>query len=212
MLKFQTHPDIIFTTILHESMSLIIDQIRELDNSSERTGTTPDHLETLLPNAGMVFKAETALRVLKNMLVSLKEPWLYVLNNYHYLLLYDTLQYFCEIHNDLVRTAPDLEEKKEVSMIGGIQIEYIDFDDIVGMFFFDTDFLLDTETVIDLGLDKRALLGIHGETFSISQGLSPHPEELALIRDDTEMDYPAEQQLLWSETSSVYPDLKIADQ
>lgn len=133
---------------------------------------------------------------------------LFHMNNYHFLILYDTLQHYCEIRNDMVRTSDDLREKEKLTVIGGVQIEVINFDDLIAVYFFDIDFLLDTETVIGLGLDKRSLLGIHNETFGISQGLSPHPEELKLVADDYDRYDPAEQPLLWSEKSKGYPDLK----
>ncbi len=212
MLRFQTHPDKVFTIILHDSMSLMLARLRDLDEYSKHIGTRQDNFENLLPNAYRVFNAETALTVLNKMLLCQKEAWRYILNDYHYLLLYDTLQCFSEIHNDMVRTAQSLQEREEASMIGGVHIERINFNDLVAMFFFDNDFLLDTETVINLGLDKRKLLGIHGETFSISQGLAPHPEELALVKDYNNWNDPAEQPPLWSESSTAYPDMQATDQ
>jgi hypothetical protein len=80
----------------------------------------------------------------------------------------------------MLLTADGVREKEELSMIAGFRIEKIDFDGLVALYFFDIDFLLDSETVSDLGLDKRAMLGIQNETFGISQGMSPHPEELEL--------------------------------
>ncbi len=212
MLKFQTHPDRVFTVILQESMSLMVDLLRDLEENLEQTGTSTDNQDNLLPNAGRVFNAETAFNVLKQILGYHRETGLYALNDYHYLLMYDTLKYFCEIHNDRVRTAPDLREKEEASMIGGVPIERISFDDMIAMFFYDIDFLLDAETVIKLGLDKRETLGIHSEIFGISQGLAPHPEELKLKPADNDKYEMSEQPKFWSEASKVYPYMKASDE
>lgn len=212
MLKFQTPPDKVFTIILQESMSLMIDQLRELEEYSEHAGTSPDKLKNLLPNAGRVFNWETALCVLRKMLICHKETCLYVLNDYHYLLLYDTLQNLCDIHNDMVRTSLNLKDKEETSRLGGVHIERINFDDLIAVYFHDIDFLLDAETVLRLGLDKREILGIHVETFGISQGLAPHPEELEIKPDDNDEYEMTEYPKFWSRSSKVYPDMKASDE
>ena len=204
-------PDGIFTAMLEKSIEIIIDQLRELINTRLEKGTRGNEFEYLMPNAGRVFTPEAALKTLREILICHKRENLYRLNNYHYLLLYDTLYNYCEIHNDLVRTAADGREKKEVSDLGGFYVERIDFDDLIAMFFFDTDFLMDAETVVKLGLDKRKMLGIHGETFGISQGLVPHPEELELKRDDFDEYAGEEHPEFWSESSNVYPDMKASD-
>ncbi len=212
MLKFQTYPDKIFGSILEKSMSLMIDLLRDLEENSLDTGMSSDNLENLLPNACRVFNAETATNVLNKILVCHRDKLFYKLNDYHNLLLNDTLQNFCDIHNDMVLTAANHQDKEETSMIGETHVERINFDDLIAMFFFDTDFLLDTETVINLGLDKRQILGIHGETFGISQGLAPHPEELEIKPDDNDEDEMTEHSKFWSETSKEYPDMKASDE
>lgn len=208
MLRFQTHPDVVFMAILQESMAMMIDQLREMEGDLSSAGEDPYDRENLLPNAGRVFNTVTAMNTLRQILRCHRENMLFHMNNYHFLILYDTLQHYCKIRNDMVRTSDDLREKEKLTVIGGVQIEVIKFDDLIAVYFFDIDFLLDTETVIGLGLDKRSLLGIHNETFGISQGLSPHPEELKLVADDYDRYDPAEQPLLWSEKSKKYPDLK----
>ncbi len=211
MLKFQTNPDVVFMAILSDSMSLMVDQLREVEEELLMPGLKRDDLQIILPNACRVFNAGTAIHTLRQMLNCHREKLLYCMNDYHFLILYDTLQNFCDIHNDFVRTADDVREKEELSMLGGIQIERINFDDLIDIYFFDIDFLLDTKTVTGLGLDGRKMLGIRDEAFGISHGLTPHSEELALIADEYERYDPAEQDQLWSESSKVYPDTKASD-
>ena len=194
--------------ILTDSMEMMIDQIRELLAVNRKRAVGSGPLESLMPNAGRSFNSETALKTLKKMLQCHKGPGFYHLNNYHYLLLYDTLESFCEIHNDLVRTAPNDREKNKASRIAGVHVERISFDDLTAMYFYDTDFLLDADTVINLGLDKRKLLGIHEETFGISQGLAPHPEELRIRKGKEEIPELRVTSRFWGPDSRVYPDLK----
>jgi hypothetical protein len=180
MLRFQAPPDEIFMAILEEGIMLMIDQIRSIKSFSRNKEDEKEHCKSLLPFACNVFNSETALRTLKSMLTYHKKPGLFVLNDYHYLLLYDTLQYYCDVHNDMVKNTLDRNEKKKASLVGTFYIEEIFFDDLIDIYFYDTDFLLNADTVVNLGVDNRKALGLNDETFGISQGLSPHPEELKI--------------------------------
>ena len=209
MLRFQTAPDRIFMAILQESLELMIDQIRTIKMIRHREEEREYELSALLSNVGKVFNYVTALKTLKRMLVCHRRPGLYNLNDYHYLLLYDTLLNFCEIHNDMVRVSSSAGAKKREAKVGAFYIEKIDFDLLIGVYFYDTDFLLDAETVIKLGIEKRIELGIQDETFGISQGLAPHPEELKITVNKNEKPFLATQSRYWGKSSSVYPDLEV---
>ena len=58
----------------------------------------------------------------------------------------------------------------------------IDFDALVDMHFWDTDFLLDFEQFARLEPDAKANLGFSPSVFGVIQGLAPHPDELVLRR------------------------------
>ena len=77
--------------------------------------------------------------------------------------------------------------------------------------FFDIDFLLDTGTMFDLGSEKRNYLGIDEETFGISQGLAPHPEELIMKVQEDELPVATGQSRFWGPSSRVYPDLSTGE-
>jgi hypothetical protein len=208
MLRFQTPPDKIFMAILTESMEMMIDQMRETLSVHREKEVDTVSLESLMPNASRVFAPETALKILKRMLHCHKGPGFYRLNDYHFLLLYDVLGYFCDIHNDMVHTTPHAEEKNRASRIAGVHIEKINFNDLIAMYFYDTDFLLDADTMLNLGIDKRKALGIHEETFGLSQGLAPHPEEFRLKEEKEDVPELRITSRFWSPGSKVYPDLK----
>jgi len=111
----------------------------------------------------------------------------------------------------MVRTAPNTREKKKASRIAGVHIEKIKFDDLIAMYFYDTDFLFDADTVLQLGVDKRNVLGMHNETFGISQGLAPHTEELSIRLMDKEKSELIVQSQFWGSGSKVYPDLNAKE-
>lgn len=209
MLRFETPPDRIFMAILEESISLMIDLIREIKAVKDLPG---NELEFLLPTAGKVFGPLTAIKTRKRILACNKRPGLYRLNDYHYLLLYDTLQYFCEIHNDMVKEAHSGFEKQRMSKVGAFYIERIDFDALIDIYFYDIDFLMDGDTMIGLGLERRKELGLNDETFGISQGMAPHPDELKIKRQDDEKPVLIIQSRYWGPGSRVYPDLNSREE
>jgi hypothetical protein len=96
----------------------------------------------------------------------------YQLTDYHWLLLYEVLKVHCEIFND--------GEGYACEVPGKYGIRYIDFNAVVERFFWDIDFLLPGEEVMGLGMEGRKQLAISPETFGLTQGLKPHPEELCL--------------------------------
>ncbi len=211
MLKFQVPPDRIFMTILDYTFVLIVDEIRIAISTANKTEEVPQMFGNLLPLASRVFNAETALHTLKRIHACHKRPGLYSINDYHFLLLYDTLQHFCEIHNDMVRIADTARGKNRASKIGAFHVERIEFDDLTGIYFFDTDFLIASDTIRELGLDRRREMGISDETFGISQGLAPHPEELQIKVLKNEKSVLTLRSDYFSPSSRVYPDLELAE-
>ncbi len=187
MLRFQEAPDRIFTEILKTGMEIVIDEITELIGYSGNPKEAKSELRGILPLAARVFSPEVALKTLGEMLEKLLRPELYYLNNYHYLLLYDTLQLYSNHHNDMVRTARSDSEKNAAAKIGPYHIEEIDFDGLEALYFYDTDFLFDPEIMLSLGEEERKDLSFNPETFAITQGWAPHPEELVLkeVTDET---------------------------
>lgn len=187
MLRFQETPDKIFIEILKAGMEIVIDEITDLIGYSENPKVAKSELRTILPLAARVFSPVVALKTLRDMLEKLLRPQLYYLNDYHYLLIYDTLQLYSELHNDMVRTARSKNEKNAAAKIGPYHIEKIDFDWIEALYFYDTDFLFDPEIMLNLGEEERKGMSFNPETFAITQGLAPHPEELVLkeVTDET---------------------------
>jgi hypothetical protein len=143
------------------------------------------------------------------MLVCHKNSKLYYLSDYHYLLLYDTLRDFCDLQNDFVREAKTKKEKRERSQTGRFHIDELDFDGIIETYFFDTDFLGSPDTMFALGLEGRKQFRFNKEVFAITQGLAPHPEELAFKIHKGDQAITKGSPLLFSPKSKVYPDFNI---
>ena len=94
MLRFQQTPDKILIEILMTSMDITIDLINEIVNYSETIDNAKIDIAGLLPLAMGVYSPEAALSTLIDLKDKLQRPELYYLNDYHYLLLYDVLDFF----------------------------------------------------------------------------------------------------------------------
>lgn len=206
MLGFQTPPDKIFMAVLSESMEMMINRIGETLAVHRKEAVGSFVFESLMPNASRVFAAETALTSLKHMLHCHKGPGLYRLNDYHFLLLYDTLEYFCDVHNGRVVSAPNEHERERASKVGKYHIEEIRFEGLINIYFYSTDFLTDEGAAMDLNPEEDRGSGIHDESFSIAQGLAPHPEELKINEAKEETPELSITSRFWGPGSRVYPD------
>ena len=98
---------------------------------------------------------------------------------YHFLILYEALAFYCDIFNDGVFG--------EVSL-GGIRPSKLNFDEIVDIYFFDTDFLMDQEIVNGLSIDQKENMDLSPVVFSIANNLTPHADELNISVTDEELE------------------------
>ena len=208
MLRFQTLPDKPFMAIVTKSIEMMLEQIEEFIFEVEDEHEGKSNFKWLLPNVSRVFNIQTAFNTLRKMLECLERPSMYHINDYHYLLLYDTLDHFCAVHNDMIKHINNPKEKDEYSMIGDYYIEMIRFNDIVDIYFFDTDFLSDSKTMLELGMDARKDMSLSNESFAISQGLAPHPEELKIKMYKKEKAVIQEPSDFFGPKSKIYPDYR----
>jgi len=206
MLRFQETPDRIFIEILKESMELVIDEIGDLVDYSDNPKKAGNEFRLIFPLSARVFSPDTALRCLRDMLEKLFMTELFHLNNYHYLLIYDAVKLYTELHNDMVRTSGSRNEKMSAAAIGPYYIEKINFERIRDIYFYDTDFLIDPEVMLSLGEEEKKNMAFNPETFSITQGLAPHPEELILKKAAEEEYEIPETSVYFGPSSAIYPD------
>ena len=207
MLRFANAPDAVFQAILREGLSFAGDIISDMRSDPDPNGALSK--ETFIesfPAAGRVFPPRLAVLTLRDMLLRLDRPEIYYLNDYHYLLLFDVLNFFTEIHNDGVSMERNKRGRKEASFVDPFFIETIDFDKIVDLYFFDTDFLTSPEVMLNLPSWFKE--SYNPEAFALSQGMLPHPEELALKVDTIEDPryYKVTPPRYFGPRSKAYPD------
>jgi len=59
-------------------------------------------------------------------------------------------------------------------------IQEVDFAEFLDLYFWDTDFLTDSEDLIKMGHESRQSIGLNKEAYGVIQRWPPHPEELEL--------------------------------
>jgi hypothetical protein len=132
MLYFTRKPDLVFTAILHSALESECERLTGFIN------TDADLWEGCYPTSSRYFTAPTAFDVLTQLFCASRDPIIYCPTDHHWLLLYEVLQNFCVIHNDLAPAAP-----KGWRPIGEFKLSEIDFEALVDIYFWDTDFLIE---------------------------------------------------------------------
>lgn len=207
MLRFQRPPDAVFQAILRDSLDFSIDFIDILtENNEHDEPRAREEMKADCPAMAKVFTPSLARNTLWNLRKRLDRPEIYSLNNYHYLLLFDVIAYYADIHNDTVAMSETGEERTEAIFVDPFYIESIDVVGLLDLYFFDTDFLTDAETMLNIPDWFRQ--SYSPETFGLSQGMLPHAEELELKRDSSEDGdvYKVAQSDCFGPKSKVYPD------
>lgn len=196
MLAWARHPDHVFHEIVGDALDLthaLLEDWNPARHETPRLGRDPrreqvaprrEHVDprreqvewfsTTMPRSAPLFTAEEMLSLLRRLADAHRdEAALYRCTDYHWLVLYESLAIFIEIHNDIAS-----DERARVAPVGRYKIGRIDFDEIVDAFFHDTDFLLDVLAAAPESLRRQ--LGVSRETWGLVAGLKPHPEEIAL--------------------------------
>ena len=186
MLNFSTKPDKIFTKILIDSLEIATDKLKQFGKKE---------LKYILPHASEVFDVKTAIKTLERLIVCTKSLGVYDINDYHYVLIYDALEYYC-----------DIEDKFE--HVPGTKICKMDFSSLISLYFHDLDFLLHKEQILNPAIIET----ICTETVALVLGKKPGPDELEiklLKKGEYCLD---DEGPLYGPESMVYPDLSIGEE
>jgi hypothetical protein len=182
MLRWQFQPDEAFVAILDSSLRICIDQLGAY-LSDHLAGTTAEVEFAWLDGTRIweLFDPDQLLGELQKLLTANRSTKLYMPNDYHFLILHEVLELQISSHNDRVSACG------QPLAFGSVLLGQVDFD-FVRDFFWDEDFLLDSEVMASLSEENKAALGFNQETFALVQGLKPHPQELELQEVDAELE------------------------
>jgi len=185
MLRFSDQLTPAATAIFVMCLDLAADEVIDMDRS--------EAWQEAYPLSATCFTPELARATLVDLVEKLRLPEEYVPTNYHWLLMYECLQSQLARLNEapltpLVNLLTALATAQDALYLtlparakdgAGFSI---DFDALVDMYFWDTDFLLDAEQFARLDPAAKAHLGFSPSVFGVTQGLAPHPDELILRR------------------------------
>lgn len=114
------------------------------------------------PSLARIFTEEQAEKILAQLVEAHQSQDVYQLNDYHWLLLWEVLHAYYQED----RPVPYPTFDKWISPDEG--------------YFWDVDFLI--PEAVELGPEKRKMMDLSDEAFSIAAGLRPHPDELKLTK------------------------------
>ena len=176
MLSFQARPDRVFLAILHEALQRTRE---ELDFAPTYTPThegraeMDEHYRVMYPEITRFFERRELLNVLDCLLEASRQSAIYEITDYHWLVVYECLAVFCDLHNDGV-----LGDDGE---IGPHVVDTIDFEALVSRFFSDTDFRMGA-VLLQAEERKPGHVQASRQAWKIAAGLRPDPEDLQIAR------------------------------
>jgi hypothetical protein len=118
MLMFQKQPDAVFLEILYSALEIRRDMIRELADVGNSERWREDY-----PRLARCFTPQALVSVLDRLLIASKDSRVHELTDYHWLVIYDCLEWYCDLVNDDVRMDQDRRYP-----VGPYRIGMIDFD------------------------------------------------------------------------------------
>ena len=184
MLRFQTPLTAAAREIVVYCLEVAADEIVDLYEDHEAWASA-------YPLASTCFTRELARKVLLELLDKQETPELYVPTDYHWLLMYECLKEQLALFNDapvpsVVTRLRALTSDQDVVYLHlpkrsrGTAGVWIDFDEFVDVYFWDTDFLTDAGLLDHLAPEAKQQLGLSREVFGVIHALAPHPDELIL--------------------------------
>ena len=165
MLRFSCRPDKVFHSMLSDALAMALDQLRmEFLEDEMMPWTKSLSIMGREPLTAEVEKLKDAYH----------SPKLFMPTDYHFLILYEILEWFIEIYND------DPGAVGSEGTLAGVRIGRIDLGGVVDLYFWDTDFLFDPDTLNALTGEGKEMMGFRDTTFGAVNKLAPHADELAL--------------------------------
>jgi hypothetical protein len=179
--------------LLGEAMAGTIGLL-ELD---EDLAEQQEALEDVMPRSATLFDVAGVKTQLAMLHTAAEQPELYQPTDYHWLLLYEALESYCVEFNEIPHGV----------LLDDYGITRLEFDRLIDLFFWDTDFL--DARIPMMPLQVRQQLDISPETFGLTAGLKPHPDELrlTLCDEDVAKDFEGQQCVTFLPGSNEYPSL-----
>jgi hypothetical protein len=198
MLRFAHKPDQLFLLLFNDAIEFVLRQLNLYGERHAEPADLREFLSDTLPRSAELFTFDLAVEQLKALQAANAQPQVVQPTDYHWLLLYEMFEFYCEMTEGMP-TGP---------LYNQYGITDINFDALIDFFFWDTDFL--DRNIPNLPLEKREAMDISPETFGLTAGLPPHPEELQLkpCDDEMTMDFFEAKDLVFREGATTYPSFQ----
>ena len=199
MIYFQTKPDAAFEAILQEALLSEMTEVKMLADDG-----AIDSWEGLYPQTSVVFGPYTAIRVMAQLLAATRDVSVYRLIDVYWLVLYECLQNFCVMHNELLE-----DDLHALRSIGAFRMGQVDGEALVAIYFWDTDFLLKP-----ISQDENRFGKTFGEavvsdsTQDFSEDLEENDMPMLEVVDEVAWIVP-EPSAFFNTGSIQYPDAKV---
>ena len=148
MIYFQTKPAAVFEAILQEALLSEMTEVKMLADDG-----AIGSWEGLYPQTSVAFEPYTAIRVMAQLLAATRDVSVHRLADAHWLVLYECLQNFCAMHNELLE-----DDLHAFRSIGAFRMGHVDAEALVAIYFWDTDFLISSESE-DVSLFENDIFG-----------------------------------------------------
>ena len=179
MLRFQTPLTAAAREIVVYCLEVAADEIVELYEDDEAWAAA-------YPLASACFTRELAHRVLLELLEKLDAPEWYVPTDYHWLLVYECLKKHMALFNDapvpsVVTRLRALASDQDTVYLHlptrskGTAGVWMDFDEFIDVYLWDTDFLMDVGLLDHLAPEAKQQLGLSTEVFGVTHATHPAP-------------------------------------
>ena len=175
MLYFLHKPDPVFRTILTAALET---ELTTLQASLEDADSA--YWDICYPYTSRCFASQQAVPILERLVIATRETNVYLITDYHWLFVWECLRNYCTSVNELALSNPG-----RFLFVGDYPLERVHFDNIISIYFWDTDFLVSKDMFEQLSAEDRKRVRLSDSSaVSRVEGWEIHPSELQMRRID----------------------------
>ena len=163
VIHFSAKPDPIFLDLVNHAIDETVERYLSFDDPRDQE----DWLCAGLPRSARFFSGPEAKQHLLDLQKALNDRELHEVSKYHWLLLYECLETFCQEFN----------EQPAGMLMKRYGIQRVLFRSVIRQFFWNVDFLDDN--IAKMTQQQRHMM-IFPETFGLAAGLKRNPEEFTI--------------------------------
>lgn len=186
MISFKAKPDPALMAIVNQALDVALDELTESIQEGDNAWW-----KTAFPLSSRFFGPKMAVGMIHLLKRKISERIVYRANNYCWLLLYECLKGYCDVHNYIVRG-----ERQGVVPLGGFLVGPIDFKFLVKIYFHDADLSIPEERSTPQPLETSKTIPI----------LEDSDVDKSPLRPAEALEFFEEKQTLWnSEQGKAIP-------